>query len=89
MELKHLKYIKDENERIRTEQDALWEALEDLVPINSFSDSYSLTEEMENLEMSAINDALSNSNQNRTRAAKALGIGRTNLIAKMKKYRIN
>ena len=89
MELKHLKYIKDENERIRTEQDALWEALEDLVPINSFSDSYSLTEEMENLEMSAINDALSNSNQNRTRAAKLLGIGRTNLIAKMKKYCIN
>ena len=44
---------------------------------------------MENLEMSAINDALSNSNQNRTRAAKLLGIGRTNLIAKMKKYCIN
>ena len=38
MEFKHLKYIKDENERIRTEQDALWEALEDLVPINSFND---------------------------------------------------
>ena len=89
MELKHLKYIKDENEKIRIEQDALWEALEDLVPINSFNDSYSLTEEMENLEMSAINDALSNSNQNRTKAAKLLGIGRTNLIAKMKKYRIS
>ena len=85
MELKHLKYIKDENEKIRIEQDTLWEALEDLVPINS----YSLTEEMENLEMSAINDALSNSNQNRTKAAKLLGIGRTNLIAKMKKYCIS
>jgi len=88
MELKHLKYIKDENERIRQEQDALWEALEDLTAINSFSESYSLTEEMENLEQNAINDALENSLHNRTKAAKLLGIGRTNLLAKMRKYSI-
>jgi len=48
----------------------------------------SLPEQIEVLERDSILTALSNFNGNRTLAAKELGIGRTNLIAKIKKYQI-
>ena len=48
----------------------------------------SLPEQIEVLERDSILTALSNYNGNRTLAAKELGIGRTNLIAKIKKYEI-
>lgn len=48
----------------------------------------SLPAEVESLEKTRILNALETANGNRTHAAKILGIGRTNLIAKIKKYNI-
>tara|TARA_B100001287_G_scaffold273715_1_gene277694 strand:- start:17163 stop:17453 length:291 start_codon:yes stop_codon:yes gene_type:complete len=68
----------------KTEQDMLWEAL-------SIFDNYqtsptTLPNEIETIEIDRIKSALSAFEGNKTRAAKSLGIGRTNLIAKIKKY---
>ena len=49
---------------------------------------YSLVNELERLEKDRIKDALETFNGNRTKAADFLSIGRTNLLAKMKKYEI-
>jgi len=48
----------------------------------------SLPSEVESLEKTRIHNALETANGNRTHAEKRLGIGRTNLIAKIKKYNI-
>tara|TARA_B100000902_G_scaffold340176_1_gene342808 strand:- start:1884 stop:2138 length:255 start_codon:yes stop_codon:yes gene_type:complete len=45
-----------------------------------------LPEELEKLERRAIEDNLAHHEGNRTKTANALGIGRTNLIKKLKKY---
>lgn len=47
-----------------------------------------LTEELESIEKSRIKNALEGNDGNRTRAAKDLGIGRTLLIHKIKKYNL-
>ena len=48
-----------------------------------------LTEELELIEKTRIKNALDCNNGNRSRAAKQLGIGRTLLIHKIKKYQLN
>tara|TARA_A200000159_G_C7123605_1_gene255853 strand:- start:189 stop:446 length:258 start_codon:yes stop_codon:yes gene_type:complete len=53
-----------------------------------FKNDESLPSEVESLEKARIHNALDTANGNRTHAAKILGIGRTNLIAKIKKYNI-
>ena len=67
------------------EQQYLWESL-------SFFDEFSrktpLPEQVEHLERTSITDALYEHKGNRSKAAASLGIGRTNLIAKLKKYKI-
>lgn len=50
---------------------------------------YSLSKELEKLERERIVNALAFANGNQTKAAQSLDIGRTVLIAKMKKYNIS
>ena len=68
-----------------SEQDALWRATGELVfefPIDN------LPKAISQLEQENIVQALEKYNGNKTKAAEDLGIGRTNLIAKIKKYEI-
>ena len=70
----------------RTEQDWIWEQLEyfnDVNPVEGHAD------EVVKLEVVRIREALDQCNYNRTHAAKSLGIGRTLLIHKIKKYEID
>ena len=81
----------------QTEQDALWESLNEL-----FDEKTAITNELleisavgndlpttiERLEKSSIRNALVKFEGNVTHSANALGLGRTNLIAKMRKYNI-
>ena len=60
----------------QNEQQALWDALD-------YFDSVK-----ENLERSRIMDALFTHDNNRSRAAASLGIGRTLLLHKIKKYNL-
>tara|TARA_B100001057_G_scaffold243013_1_gene243340 strand:- start:10411 stop:10653 length:243 start_codon:yes stop_codon:yes gene_type:complete len=73
---------------IQEEQDFLWNALDDLVPISVDNVRIDLNAELAELERSSIKNALDTCNQNQTRAAKMLNVGRTALIAKMKKYEL-
>mgnify|MGYP001298945827 CR=1 FL=1 len=69
-----------------TEQDALWRVtgeLEFAIAIDN------LPEAISNLEQSNIVTALEKHKGNKTKAAEELGIGRTNLIAKIRKYNIS
>ena len=45
-----------------------------------------LPQELEKIERNSISEKLVEFNGNRTRTANALGIGRTNLVKKIKKY---
>ena len=53
------------------------------------SDQYSLSKELESIERERIVNALKFANGNQTKAAQSLDIGRTCLIAKMKKYKLS
>jgi transcriptional regulator with PAS, ATPase and Fis domain len=69
------------------EQQALIDAFDDIwKDFYKLDDSYNLTEEIEDLEKDRIKQALDNAKGNQTKAAEILKIGRTCLIAKMKKY---
>ena len=86
-----------------SEQDYIWESLkclEDLVQIKdelaeltavaqSTVDEGNLKNTIDLLEQKAIEKSLELHKGNITHSAKSLGIGRTNLIAKMKKYGIS
>ena len=91
------------SEQNLSEQDYLWEALkclEETVQIKdelaeltaiaqSTVDDGNLKDTLDKLETKAIEKSLEIHNGNITHSAKSLGIGRTNLIAKMKKYGIS
>ncbi|OUU16026.1 MAG: hypothetical protein CBC05_09195 [Crocinitomicaceae bacterium TMED45] len=67
------------------EQDALWEVWDEIeTDVNVVR---TLPEEISLIELRAIYQALHNNDGNRTKAAAELGIGRTNLIAKIRKYK--
>ena len=68
-----------------TEQDALWRMTGELEFAISIEN---LPEAISNLEQSNIVTALEKYQGNKTKAAEELGIGRTNLIAKIRKYDI-
>lgn len=71
------------------EQTDLWNALEDAFPTDNIVQATfrtDLPEQVASLEKDAIIQALVLTEGNRTRAASMLNIGRTCLIAKMKKY---
>lgn len=77
----------DKIERNREEQDALWKICGELAEYHDeLRFETALPDEVELLERDRISDALSRVDGNQTKAAKLLKIGRTNLIAKMKKY---
>ena len=85
-----------------SEQDYLWESLkclEELAEIKqelaeitaiaqSMSEDQNMKETLEQIEKLAIEKSLESYMGNITHASNALGIGRTNLLAKMKKYEI-
>ena len=68
----------------KTEQDAMWETFDDLIVIKAKEKC--LNEEVDNFIIDAIKDALVEVNWNRTKASKKLGLKRTTLISKCKKY---
>ena len=70
----------------KTEQDALWESLDDAFP--SIELNTNLADEVAELERSRISEALSIHSGNQTKAAKALNLGRVTFIAKAKKYEL-
>jgi len=74
-------------EQNQKEQDALFEAMEQL-DWTTKVDSVPLGTEVENLEKERIVNALALHDGNRTRTADQLGIGRTLLIHKLKKYNL-
>ena len=73
---------------VQEEQDFLWNALDELVPISNNNMRIDLNAELAELEKSSIVSDLNACDQNQTRAAKMLNVGRTALIAKMKKYEL-
>ena len=73
------------SENNNTEQLWIWEQLEFFDQVEPLG----LTDEIARIEETRIREALKECNQNRTHAAKNLGIGRTLLIHKIKKYEIS
>lgn len=92
MEPKHLKHIiiksEQERERMKQEQDALWEAL-DIFDIVKENFPEALHERLANVEKDAIVEALAQTQGNQKQAADKLGMGRTLLIHKIKKYQLD
>ena len=74
-------------QRNREEQEALWQVCDDLLDYHEQLEyQTALADEVEMLERERIGRALAKAEGNQTHAAKLLKMGRTNLIAKMKKY---
>lgn len=72
----------------KTEQDLIWQSLDDAFPAVPIVYKTDLNEELAKLERGCIEDALRAVDGNQTKAASMLNIGRTCLIAKMKKYEL-
>jgi DNA-binding NtrC family response regulator len=72
----------------KTEQDYIWDALDDAFPAVPVVYKTDLNEELSKLERGCIENALEAVEGNQTKAADMLSIGRTCLIAKMKKYEL-
>ena len=70
----------------KKEQDEFFEAFDEIWPVGKVVQE-SLPEELKVIEIRRIKLALEQE-KNHTHAAKSLGIGRTNLLAKMKKYNL-
>ncbi len=67
----------------QNEQDILFQ---ELAYFDTFAKDVALPDELESIERERITHALELAESNRSKAAKALGIGRTLLIHKIKKY---
>ena len=65
--------------------DEMWGSHGDIMPEET---QYSLCAELEALERERITNALKLASGNQTKAAQSLDIGRTTLLAKMKKYNL-
>ena len=81
-------YSSEVNRNMSTEQQALWDAI-DSMDFNEpalETPSTTLAQELAELERKRIQWALQTANNNKTHASKRLGIGRTLLIHKCKKY---
>ena len=81
------KRTKDEHENYLAEQNALWDMFDDCWPQDDIKPS-TLPQEVEQLELNLIESAMSVANKNRTKAAKALGISRENIIYNLRKYEL-
>jgi transcriptional regulator with PAS, ATPase and Fis domain len=65
--------------------DEMWGSHGDIMPEAA---QYSLCDELESIERERITNALKLASGNQTKAAQSLDIGRTTLLAKMKKYNL-
>ena len=72
----------------KTEQDHIWQSLDEAFPAVPVVYKTDLNEELSNLERGCIENALEAVDGNQTKAANMLSIGRTCLIAKMRKYEL-
>jgi|TARA_B110000503_G_C6779415_1_gene262635 transcriptional regulator with PAS, ATPase and Fis domain len=72
----------------KTEQDFIWQSLDEAFPAVPVVYKTDLNEELATLERGRIENALEAVDGNQTKAADMLSIGRTCLIAKMKKYEL-
>ena len=70
----------------KNEQDGLWEALGEAFPETNLQTN--LNNEVAQLEIERISEALREHDGNQTKAAKALDLGRVTFIAKEKKYEL-
>lgn len=70
----------------KKEQDEFFEAFDEIWPVGEVVQE-SLPQELKVIEIKRIKLALEQE-KNHTHAARSLGIGRTNLLAKMKKYNL-
>ena len=79
------------NKYIMKDVDGMWDLLEEVFPTGGNQDLFKtdLAKDVERLEIDTIQNALSVCEGNQTKTAKMLGLGRTNLIAKIKKYNIS
>ena len=75
-------------EQKHKEQEEFWNLFNDIWSVDE-STPYSLTNEVDQLQIDKIQQALDNNNGNRTHAAKELGIKRETLLAKIKRYSLN
>ena len=93
MDQRYLIYIikqgKKHMDKMKQEQDALWEALEFFNERLEEQEKTPLSDEVDHFIIDKIKDALIECNNNRTHAAEKLGIKRETLLAKMKKYFIS
>ena len=82
-------YMKDKFNNM-TEQDALWNCMVEVFPESELSQfgKTDLKKDLETIEHDSIKNALEVHEGNRTKAAELLSLGRTCLIAKMRKYEI-
>jgi|TARA_A100001011_G_C13587778_1_gene546989 transcriptional regulator with PAS, ATPase and Fis domain len=69
------------------EQLILWNSFDEIWPKNTIEE-FSLVDEMHKIEYDHLQNALLRTDGNRTKAAEILGIGRTCLIAKLKKFNL-
>jgi two-component system, NtrC family, response regulator AtoC len=85
MELRVIMKALDQARKTHEEQQAFWDTFEELWPTEE-STPYSLSDDVDQLQINKIQQALENSDGNKTHAAKALGIKRETLLAKIKRY---
>jgi len=71
----------------KSEQDFIWESLEDAFPTGKIKNT-DLMDEVAELERTHIINALSAYEGNQTKAARSLNLGRVTFIAKAKKYEL-
>ncbi len=73
-----------------TEQDVFFNTFDEMWTEKEIQHVYAenLNEQLETLELNCIETALQAHNGNRTKAAQLLNIGRTCLLAKMKKFNL-
>ena len=69
------------------EQNGLWNALDEAFP-SDIKLQINLNDEVTELEINRISEALREHDGNQTKAAKALDLGRVTFIAKAKKYEL-
>jgi transcriptional regulator with GAF, ATPase, and Fis domain len=87
-----MQYYKDIKEYTqKQEQDMLWSMFDDIWPQHQFEDieERTLASELADVERKAIVLALESNCWNQSKAARQLGMGRTLLIHKMKKYELS
>ena len=65
--------------------DEMWGSHGDIMPEET---QYSLCDELESIERERITNAFKLASSNQTKAAQSLDLGRTTLLAKLKKYNL-